>query len=436
MPAKTSWLEARPLAFQLRTWLWFCLGVAVVAVVFGIFFVKRQVVHYRPEHTFGVSAPEFFGSAHALSEPLALPGNKITLLQNGDEIFPAMLTAIREAKKSVNFQAYIFNSDGTGRQFRDALAERAQAGVKVRVLLDGIGSSTKLDNSDVKFLKEKGCKFSYYHPALSLRLDRINRRSHRRIAVIDGRIAFVGSAAFADEWSGHAQDPKHWRDQHARIEGPLVARLQGAFQQHWMKETKEALVGPEEFPALPAAGNLRAQMTASHSFSIAAVPLVQAVSIAAAEKRIWITNAYCTPTEDQVALLGAAVQRGVDVRLLLPGKNNDQPMTKAAGRTSYGDLLRGGVKIYEYTPTMIHQKTMVVDSLFGLFGSSNLDARSSQINEEVDITVYDEGFARGMEAIFENDLRQARPYTLADFEKRTLWERSTEWLSIPFRSQM
>jgi cardiolipin synthase len=169
---------------------------------------------------------------------------------------------------------------------------------------------------------------------------------------------------------------------------------------------------------------------------MAPVSLTQAVSFAAAEKRIWITNAYCTPTDDQVDLLVKAVQRHVDVRLILPGRNNDQPLTKSAGRAAYGRMLEGGVKIFEYQPTMIHTKAMVIDGRFVLIGSSNLDARSSEINEELDLAVYDQNFGREMEQMFENDLRQSKEYTLVEFKNRSLWERTTEWLMLPFRSQL
>jgi cardiolipin synthase len=169
---------------------------------------------------------------------------------------------------------------------------------------------------------------------------------------------------------------------------------------------------------------------------MAPVPLVQAVAFTAATKRIWITNAYCTPTSDQVEQLIKAVHRHVDVRVVLPGPNNDQPLTKSAGRSAYGELLKGGVKIFEYQPTMIHEKSMVIDGCFSMFGSSNLDARSSEINEELDVVVYDENFGHGMESIFESDLKNTREYTLDEFEHRSLWERTTEWLMLPFRSQL
>jgi cardiolipin synthase len=421
---------------SLGDWIGLILGFVGLIVVFCLFFIRRHTLEYHLEHTFSIAAPEFFGSALALTDPVPVPGNKIELLENGDAYFPAMLDAIRGAKQTINFAAYIFHSDGVGHQFRDALIERARAGVEVRVLLDGIGSGWGLDNSDVRMLTDAGCKFAYYHPVASWRVDRTNRRSHRRILVVDGKVGFTGGAAFADKWSGHAQDEHHWRDTHLRLEGPIVTELQAAFQGHWVKTFHEGLTGAGQFPALPPAGELKAQVVESHSFSSAPIPMLQAVTFAAAEKRIWITNPYCTPTDDQVQLLVKAVQRGVDVRLLLPGPHNDQPLTQSAGRTAYGKLLEGGVKIFEYQPTMIHAKTMVADGLFSMIGSSNIDSRSSEINEEIDVVIYDAGFGQQLEASFERDLAQSRPYTLEEFRNRSVIERVTEWLAIPFRSQL
>jgi cardiolipin synthase len=432
----SHWLNQRWWKLALAEWIVFSLGLLAVVLVFCLFFIRRHSLEYSLEHTFTVRDPEFFGSALALSDPVPLGGNKIELLANGDEYFPAMLDAIHSAHQTVNFAAYIFNSDEVGRQFRDAFCERARAGVEVRILLDGIGSSWSLDNSDVAMMRKAGCKFSYYHPTASWRVDRTNRRSHRRILVVDGKVGFTGSAGFAVRWSGHAQDKNHWRDSQARIEGPLVGKLQWAFEEHWAKTFGETLSGAAQFPLLAPVGDLKAQVVASFSFSLAPVPLVQATAFAAAEKRIWITNPYCTPTDDQVNLLIKAVQRQVDVRLLLPGPNNDQPLTKSAGRAAYGRMLEGGVKIFEYQPTMIHEKAMVVDGLFSMFGSSNLDARSSEINEELDVVVYDEKFGREMETIFEKDLKQSREYTLPEFKNRSWWERTIEWLMLPFRSQL
>lgn len=432
----SHWLNQRWWRFALAEWIGVALAFLAIVLIFCLFFIRRHSLEYRLEHTFTVRDPEFFGSALALSDPVPIAGNKIELLANGDEYFPAMLKAIRSAEKTVNFGTYILHSDEIGRQFRDAFCERARAGIEVRILLDGIGSGWSLDNSDVRMMQKAGCKFAYYHPTASWRVDRTNRRSHRRVLVVDGKVAFTGSAGFSRKWGGHAEDKYHWRDSQARIEGPLVAKFQWAFEEHWVKTFGETISGAGHFPALSNAGDLKAQLIASHSFSMAPIPLLQATTFAAAEKRIWITNPYCTPTEDQVDLLVKAVQRHVDVRLLLPGVNNDQPLTKSAGRAAYGRMLEGGVKIFEYQPTMIHTKSMVVDGLFSMFGSSNLDARSSEINEELDVVVYDEKFGRQMETIFEKDLRECREYTLQDFKNRSWWERLSEWFMLPFRSQL
>ena len=431
----SHWLNDPLWKLTVGDWIAVAATFVGVVVIFCLFFIRRHTIPYHFDHTFAVSDAEFIGSALALTDPNLVSGNKIDILQNGDAYFPAMLDAIRAAKKTINFEAFILYSDEIGRQFRDALCERARAGLEVRVLVDGIGSGWSLKNSDVRMMKGAGCKFAYYHPTHSWRVDRTNRRSHRRVLVIDGKIGFTGGAGFAEKWSGHAQDEKHWRDTHFRIEGPLVANLQAAFQEHWIKTFQEALSGADQFPPLASGGDLKAQIVTSRSFSMAPVPLVQAVAFTAATKRIWITNAYCTPTDDQVEQLVKAKDRHVDVRLLLPGPKNDQPLTKSAGRTAYGKLLEGGVKIFEYQPTMIHEKSMVIDGMFSMFGSSNLDARSSEINEELDVVVYDEKFGAEMEATFESDHKQAREYTLEQFNNRSLWERTSEWLALPFRSQ-
>jgi cardiolipin synthase A/B len=432
----SHWLNNRWWKLAIGEWIALTLFFVAIVLVFCLFFIRRHTLDYHFEHTFTVSDPEFTGSALGLADPVLVGGNKIERLQNGDEYFPAMLQAIHAARKTINFEAFILYSDSIGRKFRDALCDSARRGVEVRVLLDGLGSGWQLNNSDVRLMKQAGCKFAYYHPTHSWRVDRTNRRSHRRILVADGKVAFTGGVGFAEKWSGHAQDKEHWRDAQVRIQGPLVNKMQAAFQEHWVKTFGEALTGADQFPALSPAGDLKAQVVTSRSFSMAPIPLVQAVAFTAAQKRIWITNSYCTPTRDQVEQLVKATRRGVDVRLLLPGANNDQPLTKTAGRAAYGKMLEGGVKIFEYEPTMIHEKSMVIDGLFAMFGSSNLDARSSEINEELDVVVYDEKFGGEMEASFQKDLSQSREYTLEEFKKRSWWERATEWLMLPFRSQL
>jgi cardiolipin synthase len=419
----------------LRFWLLTGLVFVLAAVVISFVFLRRSTVNYAVPHAFTVDSPTFFASAHALADPIPIEGNKITLLHNGDQTFTAMLEAIAAAKQSVNFDAFLFSSGHVGSQFIDAFTKKAKEGVRVRVLLDAVGSGN-LEDADVERLRHAGCSFAYYHPTWSWQIHTFNRRSHRRILVVDGRIGFTGGIGFSDEWRGNADSPDHWRDVHAQLEGPIVARLQSEFQQLWIKATGETISGSGEFPVLEPAGTLKAQVVPSHGFTVTPLTLVQAVAFSSAVKSIYITNAYCAPSESQTQALVEAVKRGVDVRLLLPGRHNDQPMTKAAGRTAYGKLLEGGVKIYEYEPTMIHSKTMVVDGLFSIVGSSNFDARSAEINEELDVTVYDAAFGQQMIEVFMEDLEKSRPYTLEEFRKRSLKERLSEWIALPFHSQI
>ena len=287
----SHWLNKQLWLFPVGEWIALTLSFLGIVLLFCLFFIRRHTIDYHFDHTFSVSSPEFIGSALALDNPVLIPGNKIELLENGDGYFPAMLHAIEQAKKSINFEAFIFYSDSVGKKFRDALSARARTGVGVRILLDGIGSGWRLDNSDVRQMKQAGCKFSYYHPTHSWRLDRTNRRSHRRVLIIDGRLAFTGAVGFAEKWSGHAEDKNHWRDAQMRVEGPLVSALQAAFQEHWVKTFGEALSGAGQFPSLEPAGDLKAQVILSRSFSMAPVPLAEAAAFTAADRRIRITNA-------------------------------------------------------------------------------------------------------------------------------------------------
>lgn len=410
-----------------------------IALLFGVqtlVMQRRTEVHYKLPHRFGVADPAFFASALALASPVAIEGNRIDLLHNGDAIFPAMLQAIAGAKKSINFEAYIFWSGAVGSKFREALCERARAGVHVRMILDGMGSGLKLENSEVDQMKAAGCQVEYYHPLHSWRLDKVNRRTHRRLLIVDGRLGFTGSVGFSDFWLGNADAREHWRDTQLRVEGPVVTELQGAFQQHWIRVRSEPLAGDENFPVLAHAGGIRAQLVASTSPQTpAATPLVYATAISAAEKNVWIANSYFVPDDDLVSLMVEAVRRGVDVRVMVPGEINDVPATKASGRKTFGKLLAGGVRIFEYQPTMFHLKAMVVDGIFSLAGSSNLDSRSFQVNEEPDLGVYDREFAGRMEKMYEEDQKQTREYTLDQWMRRSWTERLHEWITTPFRSQ-
>jgi cardiolipin synthase A/B len=419
-------------------------GVILVSFVAGYAFAitiakagaPKQTVYDLP-HDFKVSGPNFLPSA--LPGAVMTSGNRLDLLENGAAIFPAMLSAIAAARKTVNFEAYILWSGEVGARFRDALAERAAHGVEVRVLLDAVGSPRgHLSAADVDVLRRAGCRLEFFHSIKPWMLWVFNHRNHRRVLVVDGTLGFTGGVGFADPWSGDADSKEHWRDTQVRVEGPAVRGLQRAFQENWSEVTGEALVGEEFFPSLPQAGGLAVAVVPSSPLAaMSGAGRVYAITLAAAVKEIWIANSYFLPDEATAGLLVAAVKRGVDVRVIVPSDaRSDVPSTKAAGRASFGPLLEGGVKIFEYRPTMFHLKTMVVDGLFSTVGSANFDDRSFHLNEELNLFVYDGTFAEQMKERYRHDLLQCRPYTLAMWRERSVKKRVTEWLVAPFRSEL
>jgi len=413
------------------------LGV-VFALSVAISLLNRpKEISYALRHEFSVRDPAFLPSAYALANPSPVKGNRVELLENGDRIFPSMLGAIESAKATVNLESYIFWSGEVASRFRDMLASAARRGVEVRVLLDGVGCGRRLAHSDVRTMREAGCTVEFYHPVRPWNLDTFNNRTHRRLLVVDGRVGFTGGAGIADVWLGDADSPSHWRDTQVRAEGPVVAELQSAFQELWAEARGEALGGDRFYPRLDPAGDSRAQVIpSSRRATSSATKLLFAVSIAAASERILLANSYFVPDRDALRLFADAVRRGVDVRVLVPGKFNDVPATKAAGKAGFGELLRSGVRIYEYQPTMLHSKTMVVDGLFATVGSTNFDNRSFRLNEELNLTVYDADFAGRLEESFWRDLKRSRPYTYREWSERPVKERIVEWALAPFRSQL
>jgi cardiolipin synthase A/B len=413
------------------------LGIAFALSVAISLLNRPKEISYVLTHEFSVRDPAFVPSAHALASSSPLKGNRVDLLQNGDQIFPSMLAAIDAAKETVNLESYIFWSGEIAGRFRDALAAAARRKVHVRVLFDGVGSGIKLHKSDVQAMRDAGCVVEFYHLLRPWMLDTLNNRTHRRLLVVDGRIGFTGGAGIADVWAGNADSPRHWRETQVRVEGPVVAQLQAAFQETWGEVRGEVLVGDRFYPRLPAAGDAQAQVLSSGARSpSSATKLLYAVSTAAATEKILLANSYFVPDTDAVRLFVDAARRGVDVRILVPGKINDVPMTMVAGNAHFGGLLQAGIKIYEYQPTMMHSKTMVVDGLFATIGSTNFDNRSFRLNEELNLTVYDADFAQRLEQSFWGDLKRSRQITLRDWMDRSFWKRVFEWALTPFRSQI
>jgi cardiolipin synthase len=399
--------------------------------------IRRRVpMRYHMRHQFGVRDVDFVQTMHALTGASMSQGNRIDVLKNGNEIFPSMLAAIKGAKRTINLEFYIYWDGDIGRTFAEALAERARAGVKVNVVLDAVGSAS-MSRDLVLFLQRNGISVEWYHPLRWYTISRLNHRTHRKILVVDGEIGFCGGVGIADLWLGDAENKEHWRDTVARIEGPAVTQMQFAFMDNWVKSRGELLVGLDYFPQLEPRGPCLAQvLKSSPSEGSSAVKLMFIVSIVCAKKSIYLSSAYFIPDRDTMRALEGAVRRGVDVRVIVPGEYTDVPIVRHAGRFYYNRLLKRGVRIFEYQPTMMHAKTMVVDGIWTTIGSSNFDDRSFRLNDEVNVNVYDEGIAAQMEQMFFADLARSEEIVSRRFKKRPWLDRVKERVAGWFKPQL
>jgi cardiolipin synthase len=359
---------------------------------------------------YSADSAEFRQSAGSLLGPNFVAGNHVTTLVNGNQIFPAMLGAIRSAKRSINFETYVFWNGQIAREFTDALAERARAGVKVHAIFDAQGTN-KMGLENLGRLREAGVDVVKYHSIFWLDVRRYNNRSHRKLLIIDGKTAFVGGVGIADEWTGNADSPKHWRDNHYKVTGPVVAQLQAAFMSNWLKTRGDVLHGPDYFPPLETTGSYLAQAIRSGARN-ENLDLMYLLAIASAQRTLRIENAYFLPDDLIRKELIAAVKRGVKIEIIVPGKYIDQKLVRAASRRHWPDLLGAGIKIYEYQPTMVHVKLMIVDDTFVSVGSGNFDNRSIRLNDEANLDVLDRDFAAKQAHLFEADKRQAREVAL------------------------
>lgn len=422
-----------------QTFWMVALSIVITAVVVMLAMSlgrSDKTVSRRLTHRFAVADPQFQREMSVLLGPTITAGNQVTALQNGAEIFPAMLAAIRSARHSVTFETYIYWSGKIGKEFSAALAERARAGVPVHVTIDWAGSA-KLDQVLVDEMTAAGVEFERYRPLRWYNLGRFNNRTHRKLLVVDGRIAFTGGVGIADPWGGRAQDPEHWRDAHFRVEGPAVAQFQAAFNDNWMKITGRVLRGPAYFPELLPAGTMPAQLfIASPAGGSESMHLMYLMAVASAARTIDLAAAYFVPDELLIEALIEARRRGVRVRVLLPGPHIDSETVRIASKREWGPLLREGVEIHLYQPTMMHTKALVVDAELVSVGSTNFDYRSFRLNDEASLNVFDVGFAAHMTSVFERDLRDATAFTYAMWQARPLRERIAETILLPIRSQL
>jgi cardiolipin synthase A/B len=402
----------------------FALSLAALTI-WGIVFTRApQLITQRIEHRYDVADPAFLRSMGVLLGPPLAPGNRVDTLINGDQIFPAMLAAIRSAKKTITLETYIYWSGEVGKQFSAALAERARSGVKVHILVDWAGSH-KMDQASRNEMGRAGAVILRYHEPRWYRFKYLNNRTHRKLLVIDGTVGFTGGVGIADNWGGNAQDKDHWRDTHYRVEGPVVAQLQAAFADNWTQASGDVLHGDDYFPALSPRGTAPAQVfKSSMDGGAESMQLMYLLAIAAAKSSIDISMAYFIPDSLAVEHLVAALKRGVRVRLIVPGKQTDSWLVRAASRTHWGLLLQHGAEIYEYEPTMYHCKMVVIDGLWSSVGSTNFDTRSFRLNDEANLNVYDREFAQRQVAEYERDLKHAKRVTYEEWKGRPWWQKA------------
>jgi cardiolipin synthase A/B len=379
------------------------------------------------EQRYGIDDPQFLRAMGVLLGPALSEGNRVETLLNGDEIFPAMLDAIRSARSTITFETFIYWSGDIGREFAQALSERAQAGVKTHVLLDWVGSQ-RIDEQSLESMRQSGVELERYHPVKWYTLGKLNNRTHRKILVVDGKVGFTGGVGIGDKWNGRAQDGDHWRDTHYRVAGPVVAQMQAAFMDNWTKLTGKVLHTPEYFPPQQRAGRSHAQMfLSSIQGGAESMHLMYLLSIAAAKRSIHLSMAYFVPDEVTLDALSDALRRGVKVQIILPGPT-DAELVQRASRASWGPLLELGAEIYEYQPTMFHCKVLVVDGLWTSVGSTNFDNRSFRLNDEANLNVFDAELAARQIADFTADLKRSRRITYEEWEARPwtqkLWERA------------
>lgn len=421
---------------RLATIVWTVLATVAAMLLALNFTSGEKKIEEQIQREYGLHDAQYQRALGVLLGPPILDGNRFEALYNGDRIFPPMLQAIRGAQHSITFETYIYWSGDIGRAFAEALAERAKAGVKVHVLLDWVGSA-KIDAHFLQQMEDAGVQIRKFHQPSWYDIARMNNRTHRKLLVVDGRIGFTGGVGIAPEWTGDAQDAQHWRDSHFQVEGPVVAQMQAVFMDNWIKVSGDVLHGEVYFPALAKAGDGRAQVfSSSPSGGSESMHLMYLLSITAATKSIDLSSAYFVPDDLTIHALVAAMERGVRVRIIVPGPIIDSQTVRGASRASWGPLLEAGAEISEYQPTMFHVKVFTVDGLLSSVGSTNFDNRSFRLNDEANLNIYDSAFAAAQTAQFEADLKRSKRITFDAWRDRPLREKAMEHLASLLATQL
>ena len=389
---------------------------------------RREGGHgYKLEASLDVASDSFLRATEALTGAPVSYGNDVELLVNGDNIFPVFLETIGSAKQTLNLLTYVYWTGDIAHDVADALSQRARAGVTCNVLLDAVGA-LKMDTSLVSSMEEAGVRVRRFRPVKPYAIRRVANRTHRKILVADGSIGMTGGVGIAEEWTGNADDPDHWRDTHVRVRGPVVRGLQGAFAENWLEATGEVLAGDGYLPELgPVNGGGAMQvMRSSAGVGDTDAEALYYLAVASARESLDLTSAYFAPRPAFIEALVESSHRGVEVRILVPGSYMDKEIVRQAGRSTYERLLSEGVRIFEFQPTMLHAKTLVVDGIWSSVGSVNFDNRSFQLNDEATLCVQSRRFAAQLTEVFEQDLAHSEEFHRGRWRERPLRQRVSE----------
>lgn len=409
-------------------------GALVLAVGANLRTTEKRLL-YRPRRLYTSGDADFRRAMGILLGPPLVPGNHITSLVNGDQIYAAMLDAIRAAQVNITFETFVFR-DGVGAQFVEELSKAARRGVQVHMLLDWLGSRT-MNQGLLQAAKAAGCDLHVYHPPSWYHLGRLNNRTHRKLLIIDGKTGFTGGVGMGVEWKHGIEGIPPWRETHFKAEGPVVAQMQAVFVDNWIKATGRVLHGAEYFPRLPSCGDMDAQMFGSSPVGGSeSMHLMVLLALTAAKTSIDIENAYFVPDNLTVEALCSAARRGVRVRIVVPGRHTDARIGRWAAQGLYGALLEAGIQIYEYQPTMMHCKVMVIDGLWSSVGSANFDDRSFRLNDEANLNVFSEDLAREQTALIDADIVDSRRMVVNKWKHRKFGRRINERLALLLRSQL
>lgn len=393
----------------------------VIVVVLGLVIWSIRT-HRDPDFKIecDVGIDSLLPSLAGITLGTAVGGNSVEILENG-KFWDELIDHIGKARHSIHYETFLWSEGKLGKRMAKALAERAKAGLKVRVMLDDNGSKN-IGKGEVETMEKAGAKVVFFHKKKLRNIGVLNDRTHRKMLIIDGREAFVGGHCVVDSWLGNAEDHKHFGDVSVRLRGPIVHSVQGAFSENWAGETGELFAGPDVFPPIKPAGEIEMHLVyAKPENSAPAVKILHHAAICLAKKRIWIQNPYFIPEPDAIDAMGEAIKRGVDIRVLMPSTSgSDNPMVQHAGHRNFEKLMRAGVKLFEYPHTLLHQKVMTVDGIYSVVGSCNFDDRSFETNDEVTVGILDAETATKLDALFEKYVPRATQIDVEKWAKRSI----------------